>query len=65
LKRWLWAAGFDPGPRPFDRRFDEATAAAVLSFQEAQGLEADGMVGPLTRSALLDFLGIVGPEVCR
>jgi peptidoglycan hydrolase-like protein with peptidoglycan-binding domain len=65
LKRWLRAAGYDPGPRPSDGRFDEVTAAAVRAFQEAQGLDPDGMVGPLTRSALLSVLGIVGPEVCR
>jgi peptidoglycan hydrolase-like protein with peptidoglycan-binding domain len=65
LKRWLRAAGYDPGPRPYDGRFDEATAAAVRAFQEAQGLAPDGMVGPLTRLALLNALGIVGPEVCR
>ena len=65
LKRWLRAAGFDPGPRPYSNRFDEATAGAVRAFQEAQGLEPDGMVGPLTRSALLGVLGLVGPEVCR
>jgi len=65
LKRWLRAAGFDPGPRPFTARFDEATLAAVRAFQTAQGLTPDGMVGPMTRSALLTTLAIVGPEVCR
>ena len=65
LKRWLAAAGYDPGPRPYDGRFDEATEAAVQAFQEAQELDPDGMVGPLTRSALATALGLVGPEVCR
>ncbi len=65
LKRWLHAAGFEAGPRPFNSQFDEATEAAVRAFQEAQGLDPDGMVGPLTRSALASALGIVGPEVCR
>jgi peptidoglycan hydrolase-like protein with peptidoglycan-binding domain len=65
LKRWLRAAGYDPGPRPYNGRFDETTEAAVKAFQEAQQLAPDGMVGPLTRSALAGALGIVGPEVCR
>ena len=65
LKRWLRAAGFPPGPTPYNGRFDEAAEAAVRAFQEAQGLDPDGMVGPLTRAALAETLGIVGPEVCR
>jgi peptidoglycan hydrolase-like protein with peptidoglycan-binding domain len=65
LKRWLAAAGYDPGPRPYKGRFDEITEAAVKAFQEAEGLDPDGMVGPLTRGALAEVLGIVGPEVCR
>ena len=65
LKRWLRAAGFPPGPQPYNGRFDEATEAAVQAFQEAQELDPDGMVGPLTREALASLLGIVGPEVCR
>jgi peptidoglycan hydrolase-like protein with peptidoglycan-binding domain len=65
LKRWLAAAGYNPGPRPYNGRFDEATEAAVQAFQAAQELDPDGMVGPLTRSALASALGIVGPEVCR
>ena len=65
LKRWLLAAGYEPGPRPVTSRFDEATEAAVRAFQEAQGLEPDGKVGPLTRAALLAVLAIVGPDVCR
>jgi len=65
LKRWLRAAGFASGPRPFDGRYDEAAEIAVRAFQEAQGLQADGMVGPLTRTALLTSLALVGPEVCR
>lgn len=64
LKRWLRAAGHDPGPQPFTSLFDEATLAAVQAFQTAQGLTPDGMVGPMTREALRTILAIVGPEVC-
>jgi peptidoglycan hydrolase-like protein with peptidoglycan-binding domain len=65
LKRWLRAAGYDVGPRPLDGLFNEATDAAVRAFQEAHGLDPDGMVGPLTRQALLSALAIVGPDICR
>lgn len=65
LKRWLRAAGYDPGPRPFNGRYDEALAAAVALFQQDQGLDPDGVAGPQTREALVTVLGIVGPEVCR
>lgn len=65
LKRWLRAAGYDPGARPYRRMFDEATDAAVRAFQGAQGLTVDGQVGPLTRAKLLEALALVGTEVCR
>lgn len=32
--------------------FDDTTAHAVVAFQKANGLERDGVVGPLTRAAL-------------
>jgi peptidoglycan hydrolase-like protein with peptidoglycan-binding domain len=65
LKRWLWAAGYDPGPRPYRRAFDAPTDAAVRSLQRAHGLVIDGQVGPMTRAALLEALSLVGAEVCR
>jgi peptidoglycan hydrolase-like protein with peptidoglycan-binding domain len=64
LKRWLRAAGYDPGPQPYTSRFDPATLAAVQAFQTAQGLTPDGMVGPMTREALRTALALVGPETC-
>ena len=45
-----------------DGDFGPATAEAVKAFQASQGLEADGLVGPSTYTALL---GKAMPEVSR
>ncbi len=45
-----------------DGDFGPATAEAVKAFQSSQGLDADGLVGPTTYSALL---GKSMPEVSR
>jgi peptidoglycan hydrolase-like protein with peptidoglycan-binding domain len=50
LQRALASAGFDPGPA--DGTFGKRTEAAVVAFQEANGLSVDGRVGPETASAL-------------
>lgn len=50
LQRALSAAGFDPGSA--DGTFGRRTEAAVVAFQEANGLSVDGRVGPETASAL-------------
>lgn len=44
--------GFDPGP--LDGVRGRATIAAVRQFQTSRGLESDGLVGPVTYTALFD-----------
>lgn len=51
LQRALAARGISPGPT--DGIFGPATRAAVVKFQTAAGIFADGIVGPLTWSTLL------------
>ncbi len=50
LQQALSAAGYEPGPA--DGTFGEQTEAAVVAFQEANGLAVDGRVGPETAAAL-------------
>jgi peptidoglycan hydrolase-like protein with peptidoglycan-binding domain len=50
LQQALTKAGYDPGPA--DGTFGRRTEAAVIAFQEANGLSVDGRVGPETASAL-------------
>jgi putative peptidoglycan binding protein len=50
LQQKLQAAGFSPGA--IDGKFGPGTESAVKSFQRSRGLTADGIVGPLTASAL-------------
>ena len=51
LQAMLNVLGFDCGT--IDGIFGNKTKAGVLAFQQAKGLVADGIVGPLTRAALL------------
>lgn len=50
IQNQLEAAGFDVGE--VDGKYGRRTAAAVEAFQRKVGLNADGMVGTRTRSAL-------------
>ena len=48
LQTRLQALGFDLGSRGIDGVFRESTERAVRAFQQALGLLADGLVGPIT-----------------
>src|SRR5262245_63118899 len=50
LQQALQTHGFNPGPADGD--FGLGTQAAVIAFQKSEGLEPDGVVGPLTRDRL-------------
>ena len=58
LQLSLRRAGFNPGA--IDSRFGPATEAALIAFQRAHGLLADGIAGPMTW-ARLDGDGPVRP----
>jgi len=51
IQQALQLAGFSPGP--IDGKFGLQTKTAVQSFQSAQGIAIDGIVGPVTWGKLL------------
>ena len=53
LQTLLIARGFSCGETGADSDFGNATKAAVLNFQRENGLEVDGIVGPLTWAKML------------
>ncbi|HSM01516.1 MAG TPA: peptidoglycan-binding protein [Acidimicrobiia bacterium] len=56
LQSLLKVTGHDPGIP--DGYFGPKTEAAVRSFQQARGVAIDGLVGPGTRAALTQVLGL-------
>ncbi|WWU66686.1 peptidoglycan-binding protein (plasmid) [Clostridium baratii] len=52
IQRLLIKAGYSVGPAGADGIFGEGTYNAVIKFQKAKGLSADGIVGPDTKRAL-------------
>ena len=54
VQKLLKAAGLDPGD--IDGKMGAKTKAAVLNFQEAHGLKADGKIGYQTLTKLAGFL---------
>lgn len=50
LQKRLTALGFNPGP--IDGIFGDHTRSAVIAFQNSREITPDGVVGPLTRTAL-------------
>jgi len=59
----LMRLGYDPGP--IDGDAGPRTRAAVVAFQDATGLRPDGVVGRLTRAALLVALTSPQPPLSR
>jgi len=62
LQEWLRVLGYDAGP--FDGVYGARTAQAVSAFQDDVGLHVDGKVGPSTRAALAEELGIIAAPSC-
>jgi peptidoglycan hydrolase-like protein with peptidoglycan-binding domain len=61
LQTALLALGYDLGPSGADGAIGKLTKAAILRFQLEHDLNADGLVGPKTRQALLDALAALPP----
>ncbi len=52
LQTMLWRLGYDLGPCGIDGDFGRATKAALEAFQKDNGLNPDGVCGPMTWDAL-------------
>jgi uncharacterized protein (TIGR02594 family) len=60
IQKALASLGFKPGP--LDGIWGRQTIAAVRAFQSKAGLDADGIVGPLTMAALFRETGTEAPK---
>lgn len=56
IQGFLIGHGFDLGPTGADGVIGNKTREAVVTFQCSKGLTPDGIVGPATRSAMLEVL---------
>ena len=64
LQRLLRLKGFDPGE--VDGVFGPVTSAALISLQEAAGLDADAIYGPKSEEALKGWaMGAGAPEAAE
>ncbi|MBN9084314.1 MAG: N-acetylmuramoyl-L-alanine amidase [Rhizobiales bacterium 62-17] len=59
IQRALARAGFDPGP--VDGKLGPKTLAAIKAFQKAHALLVDGIAGPMTQAALLNYVELTMP----
>ncbi len=60
MQQRLSELGYDPGGA--DGIFGEATRTAVQAFQRRNGLDADGIAGPLTQARLFSPDAVPAPE---
>ncbi len=56
IQQVLASLGFDPGP--IDGVRGRMTIEAIRAFQAANGLDADGIAGPVTQSKLREFASL-------
>ena len=62
LQQKLQAAGYSVGQHGADSIFGHDTAAALKQFQAGNGLNPDGVAGPLTQNKLLQFSAPAAPK---
>lgn len=63
IQRTLEAKGYSVGSSGVDGDFGVDTYAAVCKFQSDRGLEIDGIVGPMTQTALYNTNAPVTPSI--
>jgi peptidoglycan hydrolase-like protein with peptidoglycan-binding domain len=63
LQHLLEIAGYDPGTP--DGAYGDLTSAAVTDFQTDHDIKTDGKVGPKTRVALAEYLGVDADAICQ